>query len=298
MNNIKLSNLGIAVLSIFLTACEVGGPTSLPGVFGESPVEGLGWVSDGWAADALEEDALEGVTDVEGKFRYRVGDTIEFSVGDIVLGQAEAKSVLTPIDLVTDAETFHDPAVINIYRFLLTLDNDADSSNGIQINPETSNAALGASVDFNQTTTAFGEDEELSNLFASLTATTDFGVRSLVSVSEALLYAGEDVEKLIAGDYTGSFTGHTIGTWEGTILESGEMTGTVTTNHKHYEFQGSVSMDGSGITDFETNGAVADDGTSFIGAFETNGTGGGTWVYFDEINGIEYSGTWTGTKNN
>lgn len=298
MKTTKLNAVGVLTLSILLSACETGGPNSLAGVFGESPVQGLGWVSDGWAAEAIGEDALEGTTDSEGVFRYRIGDTIEFSVGDIALGHAQAKSVLTPIDLVEGAETFHDPAVINIYRFLLTLDNDGDSTNGIQIHPETSNAGMNASVDFNQPTTAFGEDSDLQDLIAILTATTEAGERPLTSVSEALLYAGEDVEKLVAGHYTGTFTGHTLGTWEGTILESGEMTGTVTTYHKHYEFQGSVSMDGSGTTDFETNGAVADDGTTFSGTFETNGTGGGSWVYFDSINGIEYSGTWSGSKDN
>lgn len=77
-----------------------------------------------------------GFTDAEGTFLYEEGKTVRFCLGQIILGETTGKSIITPIDLVIDGSVSH-PTVINICRFLLTLDTDANPDNGIKILPET-----------------------------------------------------------------------------------------------------------------------------------------------------------------
>ncbi|MEJ6655837.1 MAG: hypothetical protein QNL70_07505 [Pseudomonas sp.] len=92
------------------------------GVFIDSPVSGLTYSAGG--ADAR--------TDGQGRFNYRSGQTLSFSVGGLVLGSAAGTSVITPVDLVEGADS-GDAAVINISRLLQSLDGDGNLLNGIQI---------------------------------------------------------------------------------------------------------------------------------------------------------------------
>ena len=62
----------------------------LTGMFIDSPVEGLEY----------ETPTHTGITDAAGTFMYHEGDTIRFYIGDIMLGEAMAKSMMTPVDLV------------------------------------------------------------------------------------------------------------------------------------------------------------------------------------------------------
>jgi hypothetical protein len=83
------------------------------GVLVDAPVEGVRY----------ESGALAGITGSRGEFRYEVGNTVRFSIGDIALGQPVAgKAVITPLDLVEDG-TSDTPAVINIARLLQSLDS-------------------------------------------------------------------------------------------------------------------------------------------------------------------------------
>ncbi len=101
---------------VFLTvSCGGGGGSSTQtGVFEDAMVSGLGYstVPGGFA----------GTTSAIGEFKYKKGDVITFFVGNIVLGSAMAKNSLSPLDLVSGAADIEDPAVVNIARFLQTLD--------------------------------------------------------------------------------------------------------------------------------------------------------------------------------
>src|SRR4030067_2646077 len=110
----------LVVLCSFLVACGGGGGgggsagvATGTGVFVDSPVEGMKYVSG----------TITGVTDQNGSFGYEVGLTVKFFVGDILVGETTPKAILTPKDLVMGAN-IDNPVVLDISRFLLSLDGD------------------------------------------------------------------------------------------------------------------------------------------------------------------------------
>lgn len=92
------------------------------GTFLDSPVQGLHY----------DTETQSGITDENGTFQYNEGETIIFSMG-IVLGEAMAESMMTPIHLVPEAVDETHPTVTNMLRFLQTLDLDYDPENGITL---------------------------------------------------------------------------------------------------------------------------------------------------------------------
>ncbi len=173
---------------IALTGCGGGGTTTgttqaspnvatgttATGVFLDSAVQGLSYVSG----------TVSGVTSANGTFTYEVGKPIQFSVGGVVLGKTSGKAVITPVDLVSGGSDSN-PTVVNIARFLQTIDNDANSSNGIQIPAELRTLAQGKSIDFSQSEVSFSNDGNVQVLVSELTAATTAGARALVSSNVA-----------------------------------------------------------------------------------------------------------------
>lgn len=135
------------------------GQTTSTGVFLDSPVAGL----------TYRTATQSGVTNAAGEYRYLPGETVTFSIGGITLGQALAGPVVSPLTLVAGAVDASDPTVTNIVRLLLTLDDDADPSNGISISPQATVAAQNLSVDF--TTNDLSTEAGVSNLLAALPGT-------------------------------------------------------------------------------------------------------------------------------
>jgi hypothetical protein len=87
----------------------------LTGIFVDAPVEGLTYVSG----------TQTGTTDASGTFRYEDGKTVQFRVGNVVLGQALGKTLITPTDLVKFVDviaTAADLRAIQITQFLMTVD--------------------------------------------------------------------------------------------------------------------------------------------------------------------------------
>lgn len=101
------------------------------GTLVDAPVAGVNY----------ESGSLAGITGSRGEFRYEVGNSVRFSIGDIALGRpVTGKSVITPLDLV-DNGSIDTPAVINIARLLQSL--DAVPGDGIiTIPPEVRAAAV------------------------------------------------------------------------------------------------------------------------------------------------------------
>jgi hypothetical protein len=82
------------------------------GQFIDAPVQGLSYRSG----------RVSGVTGPEGEFQYEDGRKVHFSIGDVQLGEAAAgKALMTPVDLVPGG-SIDSTAVINIARFLQSLD--------------------------------------------------------------------------------------------------------------------------------------------------------------------------------
>lgn len=166
----------------------IRGKPVLIGTFVDSPVSGLTYtVSDsnirpapssddlGAVLDALRRQRCrfyQGTTGKDGSFRYKAGETVTFSIGDLVLGASEGKELVSPLDLVEGAAGVTDPRVTNISVLLQTLDQDGSLNNGIQITREISKivSKFAEAIDFDQTTADFAKDADVAALLAELNA--------------------------------------------------------------------------------------------------------------------------------
>lgn len=122
------------------------------GRFLDSAVAGLAWTSE----------SISGMTDVDGMFSYQEGESITFSIGDIVLPAVQGAAVVTALDVFETLDT-NTRRVVNLNRLLQSLDKDARPENGIVIDPAAAQAATGLDVDFASTTF----DESVINLVAN-----------------------------------------------------------------------------------------------------------------------------------
>ena len=184
--------------SVLLTGCGGSGgqtPTPTPpisggplvGYFTDSPVEGLTYATE----------SQSGITDASGAFKYNAGETIQFSIGNLLLGApVSAVAEMTPVDLIpgvvvpttaSKLKNFLDqsgnkpgyPAVLafnilhNAVTFLQALDSDKDASNGITIAAGIGallNAEIdveGISLDFDQSIYDFRTDSVLKRVLAA-----------------------------------------------------------------------------------------------------------------------------------
>jgi len=163
----------------------------------DSAVEGI----------TFKTETISGETDSHGRFTYEPGETVTFSIGGIILGTTTVKPVITPVDLVEGAQDENDPAVTNITRFLITLDEDNDPDNGITISTELS-AALAAladiSVDFKQDTSLFAQDApilEVMKIIDNLYSTAESPERSICTVQDAQDHLRNTIDELAKNGY-------------------------------------------------------------------------------------------------
>jgi len=150
------------LLCIVISGCgaEDGNSSSSlkSGQFIDSPVEGL----------QFHTETQSGITDRKGTFHYRQGEWVSFRLGDVVLGQAQGKETITPIDLVPGAQDETDPTATNICRLLQSLDEDGDVDNGITISSEVREEVGGRPIDVSQSTEEFESDPDVAALLATL----------------------------------------------------------------------------------------------------------------------------------
>ncbi|MBF0289448.1 MAG: hypothetical protein HQM14_16675 [SAR324 cluster bacterium] len=162
------------------TGCGGGGGSSSDtetavvkqGVFLDSAVQGIAYFSG----------KQSGVTDAEGVFFFEEGKTVQLLIGSILLGEGNARSIMTPMDLVPGATDPSNAEVLNISRFLQTLDKDSNTENGITISDEVFEAALGQSVDFAVSTEEFENDPDVNAVVEALTTLNDAGKQPLVAI--------------------------------------------------------------------------------------------------------------------
>ncbi|MGH1378990.1 MAG: hypothetical protein ACRBB3_09240 [Alphaproteobacteria bacterium] len=200
----------LAFLTIALSACGGSGgssssapdptdppttnpPQSATGIFLDSAVEGLSYSSG----------ALSGFTDADGRFEYEVDNTVIFSIGSITIGAALGADTITPLELVNGAEDETDDEVVNILRFLQTLDNDANPDNGIQITSIMRDLAVDTVINFDQTPEEFTDDGIVQTVLATMTSGSDAGARLLLAADIALAHFRETLDG-INGIPTGS----------------------------------------------------------------------------------------------
>ena len=83
----------------------------------------------------FESATQHGVTDTNGNFIYKEGESVTFHIGNLYIGSARPKDgKVTPLDIV-NTSNISDTQVVRILRTLQTLDNDGDPTNGIVIDP-------------------------------------------------------------------------------------------------------------------------------------------------------------------
>ncbi len=291
MRKINLSKyflgfLPVTLFSIFLAACGGGSGggtasttqqgTTQQGIFLDALVQGVSYSAG----------SITGTTDANGNFTYKPGDTITFKIGDIVLGTVTATPIITPLSL-TSASSTTDQRVINMVRFLLTLDDDGNPDNGIQITDALRAAASGQTVDFNMTPSAFGSDGNVVNALSAMVK----GSRALVNQTDAQTHFDSTIiamQKSLAGDYSGTFSGGNSGTWSITVDANGNIIGSGKSNTTG-SFAVSGKIDSSGRGAFGAGGSA-----DFIGFFSMNGCFAGSWV--DHGVSPNTSGTFSGSK--
>jgi hypothetical protein len=173
-------------------------PPTAQGIFLDAVVEGLAYRSGGQS----------GKTDPNGVFTYETGKDIRFSLGGIALGSALGQSLITPIELVTEATDANHPAVINRLRLLQTIDDDANPSNGIQITELMHREAEDETLEFNQSTEAFEADADVVLVVALISST---GPRMLIDTQTAISHfetALANAHRLPDGDPGGAVAGN------------------------------------------------------------------------------------------
>lgn len=155
--------------------------------------------------------SMSGFTAEDGSFFYRDGETVSFYIGDILLGSAAAKDIVTPVALVEGASS--SDALSNMLRFLQTLDEDASPANGIQITDSVHENATDVQVDFDKAMSSFDVQTSLMSLInvATNSPTLPTVVDALTHFRETLLSAydtnsGDTVLNLMDSKWQSTFT--------------------------------------------------------------------------------------------
>lgn len=279
-----LAAVTAAILLAGVSGCGGGGssgtvgattPTIASGVFIDSAVEGLSYVSG----------STSGKTNAAGTFQYEVGQNVTFRVGGVVLGTASPKAVVTPVNLVAGATNEMNATVTNIARFLQTIDNDGNPANGITISTAAETAAQGLTLNFAQSVAAFEADPAVTAAAAAITAATTAGVRPLVSENSAQSHLRENLLARLVGTYAGTFTGSFGGSYSVAINAAGTVSGGGNDQFGNpFTVTGTVSSNGQGT--FGIAGCA-----TFTGTVNADtGAISGTWT------GACGSGTYSGQK--
>jgi hypothetical protein len=193
----KVPCIGACIILILciLIGCSSSDSGPRYGTFVDSAAEGI----------TFKTETRSGETDSHGRFTYEPGETVTFSIGGIILGTTTGKSVITPVDLVPGAQDESDPAVTNITRFLITLDEDDNPVNGITISTQLRAALADISVDFKQQDSSlFAQDTamlEVISIVNNLYSTAESRERTLCSVQDAQEHLRKTIEELVKSGY-------------------------------------------------------------------------------------------------
>ena len=194
---------GAAVAAILaITGCggsssssSDGGTATRTAHFVDNAVTGLHYTCDSSSTKTTGE---------QGVLRCPDGATARFLIGDIELGEAVVNGntvFITPADLAGEDADETDNTVINISRFLISLDADQDLANGIQIDPA-SHLDLGRAIDFSLEPLAF--ETAIGSALDMLTADLPGGPYPLVAEEDAQDHVVMALHLTNAGLYRGT----------------------------------------------------------------------------------------------
>lgn len=135
------------------------------GVFVDAPVAGLSYTTS---------SGLSGVTDPTGRYEYRVGDTVTFSIGNLVLGTVTGQELVTPATVATaiaaGSGSTLETVTVNLLVLLQSLDADGDPENGITLTPAITNAVAANSIDITASDASF--TASLTTLVSNVSGTS------------------------------------------------------------------------------------------------------------------------------
>lgn len=143
-------------------------------------------------------------TGEQGVLRCPDGSTARFLIGDIELGETVVNGntvFITPADLAGEDADENDNTVINISRFLISVDADQNLANGIQVDPA-SHLDLGLAIDFSLDPVAF--ETAIASALEMLTADLPGGPRPLVATADAQEHVTLALHLTNAGLYRGT----------------------------------------------------------------------------------------------
>ena len=192
----KVLCTGFILLLAFLavSGCSSDSSGSRHGIFMDSVVDGL----------TFNTETLSGETDFQGRFVFKPGEMVTFSIGGIILGTTVAQNIITPLDLVNGAQDEKNPTVTNITRLLITLDDDSNPENGITIRPELRVSLAGISVDFRQDPDEFALNADVLNVISivnDLYTEAEEGERSLCTIQDAQDHLAKTLDELAENGY-------------------------------------------------------------------------------------------------
>src|SRR5690625_5177282 len=157
--------IGALGLTLALAGCDSSSSnnkdkTNHTGQFGGLPIAGV----------AYQTESKSGVTDAQGRFEYRNGESVTFSIGALELGTAQADRRLSAVDLIGEAEDTSNTAVMNLAALLQSLDRDGDLNNGIQISAAATDIVsdYAESLVFDQSPADFASAGPMTDLFQAL----------------------------------------------------------------------------------------------------------------------------------
>ncbi|CAA6819670.1 MAG: MSHA biogenesis protein MshL [uncultured Sulfurovum sp.] len=188
-NNWSLPNNTINPLeegfySVIITVTDEAGNSSSTTLTGKIEINNTAFLIDS-ALEGIKykSGSYTGYTDVNGLFKYEEGTTVTFYIGDestgIPMGSTQVKidphnsqrKIITIFDLAGSQDE-NNTRVINMGKFLQSLDADNDVSNGITIDEKTKEsialANLRNHLDFNEDVDAFHQNTEIYNLMNDL----------------------------------------------------------------------------------------------------------------------------------
>ena len=237
------------------------------------------WVS-GLEYSAVSPPIVTGLTGEGGILDVTLGENVTFKVGDIVLGSGVSGPCMNPIEITNSTDIFEYPPT-NIARFLQTIDDDDEPSNGISIIEAVRTAAAGRTLNFDQHPDAFAADTLVISVVEAMTGVTAADPRPLVATDVARAHLEATLFMAYHADYNGLFEGSRgsedwSGEWDLAIDANGNIVGALLPwSGGRVDITGSLQSNGTfscddvGVTGLFFSGRISrgDDGLHKVEGF-------------------------------
>ena len=185
---------------------------------------------------------------------------------------------MTPITMVAGANVVTDNTVTNIARFLQTIDDDGNPSNGIVITSAVRAAGAGQVVTFSQSIAAFETDADVLAALADLTTATAAGQRPLIAAATAQANLTAGIRAGFMGEYQGDFCRNSGesqvkgGTWDMDVSADGSVS---------IGFDGNPFFVATGFMDLTGTVSIAQiGGATIVASFQPDFEG--VWFYGED----------------